>query len=393
MKRLFCTLLALLPLGIKAQNIPLIVERDSVTTVYERITDKPKEVKSHINLEFVSSANAYFTENHYDEFSFKTNRVRLEILGQLNDQLSYHFRQSFNRYHNPNAVDNLPSSIEYAYMKWKKDKFEIIGGKQFVALSGYEGYVNGIKVREFSEFNNNIEIFQTGLTGVYYFSPTQFVILQAANLRAGQDADVLKYGLPLGFKPAKAPILTTVNWHGMFADKAIYLMYSASVGQVAEGKNIYYLTCGNVYEKGPILAYLDVLYSRSAVDIQQRITSLQGNVLLGPGMTAQNTEYLTFIANFDYQFNPKLNAYIKGAYERAGVYEANGVFAEGHYMTSWNAQACLEWFPFTVDKGFKVFAHYVYKGHKLAENASALNGVMPHTQRASIGVQYIIPVL
>ena len=144
MKRLFCTLLVLLPLGIQAQNIPLITKRDSVTTVYERIAEKPKEVKSHINLEFVSSANAYFTNNNYDEFSFKTNRVRLEILGQLNDQLSYHFRQSFNRYHNPNAVDNLPSSIEYAYMKWKKDKFEIIGGKQFVALSGYEGYVNGI---------------------------------------------------------------------------------------------------------------------------------------------------------------------------------------------------------------------------------------------------------
>ena len=390
MKRLFCTLLVLLPLGIQAQNIPLISERDSVKTVYERIVEKPKEVKSHINLEFVSSANAYFTNNNYDEFSFKTNRVRLEILGQLNDQLSYHFRQSFNRYHNPNAVDNLPSSIEYAYMKWKKDKFEIIGGKQFVALSGYEGYVNGIKVREFSEFNNNIEIFQTGLSGVYNFSETQFVILQAANLRAAQDADVLKYGLPQGFAPAKAPILSTASWHGMFADKAIYLMYSASVGQVAKGKNIYYLTCGNIYEKGPILAYLDVLYSRSAVDIQQRVTFLNGT---GAPQTAQNTEYLTFIANFDYQFNPKLNAYIKGAYERAGVYEANGVFAKGHYMTSWNAQACLEWFPFTVDKGFKVFAHYVYKGHQLAENASALNAVMPHTQRASIGVQYIIPVL
>ena len=391
MKRLFCTLLVLIPLAIQAQNMPLVTSKDSLTTVYERITEKNKEVKSHINLEFVSSANAYFTDNHYDEFSFKTNRVRLEILGQLNDQLSYHFRQSFNRYHNPNAVDNLPSSIEYAYMKWKKDKFEIIGGKQFVALSGYEGYVNGIKVREFSEFNNNIEIFQTGLSGVYNFSETQFVILQAANLRAAQDAALLRYGLPQGLNPAKAPILTTASWHGMFADKAIYLMYSASAGQVAQGKNIYYLTCGNVYEKGPILAYLDVLYSRSAVDIQQRVTFLQGDGFAP--QTAENVEYLTFIANFDYQFSPKFNGYVKGAYERAGVYEANGNFAEGHYLTSWNAQACLEWFPFTVDKGFKVFAHYVYKGHKLAENASALNAVMPHTQRASIGVQYIIPVL
>ena len=394
MKRLFCTLLILIPLGINAQNMPLIQESDSLTTLYDRIADNPKARKSHINLEFVSSANAYFTENNFDEFSFKTNRVRLEILGKLNDQLSYHFRQSFNRYHNPNAVDNLPASIEYAYMKWKKeDKIEIIGGKQFVALSGYEGYVNGIKVREFSEFNNNIEIFQTGLSGIYYFSPEQFVILQAANLRAAQDKDVLRYGLPQGFAPAKAPILTTASWHGMFADKAIYLMYSASVGQVAQGKNIYYLTCGNIYEKGPILAYLDVLYSRSAVDIQQRVTFLQGPGFIGAPATAQNTEYLTFIANFDYKLSPKWNAYIKGAYETAGVYEANGNFQKGHYMTSWNAQACLEWFPFSEEKGFKVFAHYVYKGHQLAENANALKAVMPHTQRASLGIQYIIPVL
>ena len=162
---------------------------------------------------------------------------------------------------------------------------------------------------------------------------------------------------------------------------------------MAKGKNVYYLTCGNIYEKGPVLAYLDVLYSRSAVDIQQRITGLQSSGMEGIPATAQNVQYLTFIADVDYQFNPKWNAYVKGAYETAGVYEANGAFQTGRYMTSWNAQACLEWFPFTEEKGFKVFAHYLYKGHQLAENASALKAVMPHTQRASIGIQYIIPVL
>ena len=393
MKRLFCILFILLPIGLFAQNLSLVSERDSMTTALERIVENHRHIKSHINLEFVSSANAYFTENNFDEASFKTNRVRMEILGQLNPNLSYHFRQSFNRYHNPNAIDNLPSSIEYANIKWTKGKLDVVAGKQFVALAGYEGYVNGIKVREFSEFNNNIEIFQTGLAGFYNFSPTQFVILQAANLRAGQDADVLNYGLPQGMEPTKLPLLATASWHGMFADKTIYLQYSASVGQVAKGKNVYYLTCGNIYEKGPVLAYLDVLYSRSAVDIQQRITGLQSSGMEGIPATAQNVQYLTFIADVDYQFNPKWNAYVKGAYETAGVYEANGAFQTGRYMTSWNAQACLEWFPFTEEKGFKVFAHYLYKGHQLAENASALKAVMPHTQRASIGIQYIIPVL
>ena len=382
-----------MPLSLVAQNFALVNEADSIPSVLDRIVKNHRDIKSHINLEFVSSANAYFTENNFDEMSFKTNRVRMEILGKLNNQLSYHFRQSFNRYHNPNAVDNLASSIEYANIKWTKGKLDVVAGKQFVALAGYEGYVNGIKVREFCEFNNNTDIFQTGLSGFYNFSPTQFVILQAANLRAGQDADVLKYGLPQGVEPTKFPILATASWHGMFADKSIYLQYSASVGQVANGKNIYYLTCGNIYEKGPVLAYLDVLYMRSSLDIQQRVTFLQGDGFLGIPATAQNVQYLTFIANLDYQFSPKWNAYVKGAYETAGVYEANGFYDAGRYMTSWNAQACLEWFPFSQDKGFKVFAHYLYKGHMLTEKANALMAVMPHTQRASIGVQYIIPVL
>ena len=357
-------------------------------------TGRHRNITSHINLEFVSSANAYFTENNFDELSFKTNRVRLEIYGKLNKQLSYHFRQSYNRYHNPNAVDNLSSSIEYANMKWNyKDKFELVAGKQFVALAGYEGYVNGIKVREFSEFNNNIEIFQTGLSGVVNFSPTQFLILQVANLRAGQDADVLKYGLPQGLDPTKFPLLSTISWHGKFADESIYLMYAASVGEVAKGKNVYYLTCGNIYEKGPVLAYLDVLYSSSAVDIQQRISTLHGDSFDGVRATAQNVQYLTFIANVDYQFSPKWNAYVKGAYETGGVYQANGAYEKGRYITSWNAQACLEWFPFTEARGFKVFAHYLYKAHLLTDKANALMADMPHTQRASLGIQYIIPVL
>jgi hypothetical protein len=151
--------------------------------------------------------------------------------------------------------------------------------------------------------------------------------------------------------------------------------------------------CGNVYDKKPFLAYLDVLYARSAIDVQQRVTSLQDPLQGITPVTAQNTQYLTFIANLDYQFHPKWNAYLKGVYETASIYEANDIFAKGRYLTTWNAQACLEWFPFTDDKGFKVFAHYLYKGHELSQIAKTLGAAMPHTQRISLGIQYIIPVL
>ena len=388
MKRFFTIFIFLFPLVCSAQNEALISYNDSTEALIKNF----RHIKSHINLEFASSANAYFTEGKFDDASFKMNRVRLEILGNLNDNLSYHFRQSFNKYSNPFSVDNMSSSIEYAYINWHcNEKFDIYAGKQFLAVAGYEGYVNGLKVREFTDFNNNVEVYHTGLMGVLKLTPDHHFMLQVTNNSNSVNSAMYLYGLPEGIEVSKFPLLSTINWNGWFADGAVHLMYSASAGQLAKGKNIYYLMCGNIFEKGPVLAYLDVLYSRSAIDYQQRITTLQ-NHDMGP-VTAQNTQYLTFIANVDYRFHPKWNAYIKGAYETAGVYEANGMFSAGRYTTSWNAQACLEWFPISADSGFKVFAHFLYKGYKLTQNALDMNAYLPHTQRVSLGIQYIIPVL
>lgn len=400
MKKYFWMLAMLLPVVASAQNETLISEQDSIPSLIERIIAeregdyKIRKIRSNINLEFYTSANAYFTENNFDDLSFKINRVRLEIQGRLNEHISYHFRQSFNKYSNPHSVDNLSSSIEYANITWHaSDRFNLVAGKQFVALGGYEAYVNALRVREFCEFNNNVAVYQAGVMGVVQFNPSQQLILQVVNNRSGSDSDLYIFGRPDGIEAAKFPLLATINWNGLFLDDALHFRYAASMGQLAKGKNIYYLTCGNIYEKYPFVAYLDVMYSREGIDSQQRITTLQGQ---GRGMlpvTAQNTQYLSFIANLDYQFHPKWNAYIKGAYETAGIYEDNGIFAKGRYLTSWNAQACIEWFPFTEDKGFKVFAHYLYKGHQLAKNAEMLMASMPHTQRISLGLVYVIPVL
>ena len=396
MKKILFTLSIFFALNAYAQHNPkTLIAEDELPTMVERIIErrdsvmndgyKIRKIKSHINLEFASSANAYFSAGQFDEMSFKMNRVRLEIYGRLNDHLSYHFRQSFSSYNNVNTVENLPSSIEYANLKWRfNDKFDLVVGKQFLAVAGYEGYVNGLLVREFSEFNNNFAIFQTGVKAAAYLTPDQHLYFQVVNQKTGLE----DYGLPVGVEPSKFPLLASACWMGWFADGALNLQYSASAGQLAKGKNIYYLMCGNIYEKGPILAYLDVLYQRSGLDNQHRISSLAP-----VPSVAQNIQYLTVIGNVDYRFHPKWNGYLKGAYETAGIYEDNGPFVKGRMMNAWNAQACLEWFPFEEDKGFKVFAHYVYKGFELTENAKALGATKPHTQRISLGIQYIIPVL
>ena len=399
-------ILLVVSFNLSAQSAMTLDGNDELPSIVERLMDKRdsakydgykvRKITAHMNLEFAGTANVYITNGQFDECSFKMNRVRFEIYGRLHDKLSYHFRQSFNKYSNPYSVDNMSSSIEYANIKWHTgERFDLVLGKQYLAVAGYEGWVNGLKVREFSEFNNNFEIYQTGVKGVFRATPDHHLSLQLTNNRNSYDDKVYIYGLPNGVASSKFPLIGTVNWNGWFADRTVNLMYSASAGQLAKGKNVYHFMCGNVYQNGPILAYLDVLYSRSAIDSQQRITGL-----LNCGETIQNTQYLTFIADIDYQFHPKWNAYLKGAYETASIYKAYNstlqddvVFSKGRYLTSWNAQACLEWFPFTEDKGFKVFAHYVYKGHILPEYVKTLGAVKPDTQRISLGIQYIIPVL
>lgn len=379
-------------LPVVAQEEALITPNDSTSTLLNRMFPMAASgLSAHMNLEFYTSAAAYFTEGSFEEAAFKINRVRLEILGSFSKEFSWHFRQSFNKYSNPHSLDNLSSSIELAYVNWKPStKFNMTMGKQFVSLGGYEYYLNSNKVREFSEFNNYVAAYQAGLSAAYNFSPTQELVFQVTNIRSGEDKDMYVYGRPDGVPKAKIPVIGTLNWNGWFADRTVQLRYAASWGQQAKGKNLFYLTAGNIYEKGPVIAYLDVMYSRQGLDSHCIISEMQGVKVQNP-TSAMNTEYLTVIADFDYRIHPNWNVYVKGAYETAGVYKENGVFEKGLYRTTWNVQGCVEYFPMR-NSELKIFGHLLHKGHKLTDRARALGAVSPDTQRISFGLVYTLPV-
>lgn len=386
MKKIIIALALLLPLAGAAQNQALIENNDSTNTLLKNF----RHIKPHINLEFAASANVLFTEGDFDQMAFKMDRVRLGFAGELSDGLSYHFRTTFHKPYDKFSFDNITKAVELAKITWApNEKWDFSAGKLFVAHGGYENYVNVLLVREFTDFNNCIEVYQTGVQASYHTSGDQHFILQVVNNRAESHQELFPYGLPDGIGASKVPLMGTFNWDGYFADRAVRLMYSVTASQVAQNKYLYYLTAGNIYEKGPILAYFDIMYARADVDKHQRITSLGGGLF----PTAQNVEYLTLIADFEYQFTPKWNAYVKGAYETANVFKENGPYLKGNYLTTWNAQACVEWFPFTKDKGLKVYLHYVYKGNELKNASSVMNAVLPDTQRISLGLTYMIPVL
>lgn len=377
--------------AVQAQQDPLI-DPEEGRTLLERFTEGGKSISSSsMNLQFYTSAAANFIDGELDEAAFKINGVRLELLGDFGKNFSYHFRQSFNKYSNPRAVDNLSSSVECAYVDWRMNPhFTLTAGKQAIQLSGYEYWVNAIRVREFSDFNNYIDCYQAGLNGAIIFSPTQRLNVQVLNNSVAKGSDSFIYGLPDGVTKVKVPVLSTLNWDGYFFDKGLNLRYSASWGQLAGKRDILYLTAGNVWEKGPIVAYADFMYSREGIDTKGLISELSVTLLDG-GVTAQHVNYFTTILNFDYRVHEHWNLYAKGAYELGGVYKKNGPYEKGLYRRTWNAQLCAEYFPMD-NSELRIYLHLLYKAHGLTSRARALGADDYTSQRISLGLVYTIPV-
>ena len=382
----------LLPMLAKAQTEAQTEINDSIPSIVEKVINK--RFKTTLRFDFCTSLNSYFTENQFDEMTMKLNRLRMNFRGNINDQFSYRVRYSFNKSFDRNSTDYAPNSLEYANIQWHpSSRFKLTVGKQFLVIGGYEALANSMYVREFSDFNDHLSFYRLGVTGALKLDQesNHELQLQIANNRPGKDSDIYGLGFPSGVEATKFPYIASLAWNGYFADKALNFIYAASMAPIAKDRNLYYLSCGNIYHKGPVFAYIDLMYSRESIDTQQRITNLQGSGLTP--VTAQNVDYFTVIGRFDYSFHSKWNVYVKGAYETSDVYEANGVFAAGRYLDNWNAQACMEWYPLGRKEGLRLFAHYLYKSYNLSSIAKeTLNASMSDIQRASIGVLYEIPV-
>lgn len=395
MKRLLFLIMIVLPISVAAQiyDQALITDEDSLQSIIDRLLpENNKTLSANMNLEFSTSATANFSEGGLSQAEFKVNRVRMEIKGKFAKNFEYHFRQSFNKYSNPHAHDNLSSSVEYANVGWITSPwFKLTMGKQNMALGGYEYATSGLKVREFTEFNNNIQQFETGIGGEFTLSKNHSMKLQLLNSRAGSDENTYIYGLPIRKQSAKAPLTSVLNWNGYFADRSINLRYGIGSGQLAQNAGILYLTAGHVYEKGPIVAYVDFMYSREGIDSKGLLSEMTAT--WDTPQTLKHVEYMTAIADFDYRFHRNWNIYIKGAYETGRIYKENCGLEKGKYRTSWNIQSSLEYYPLH-NSELKLYLHLLYKGYLTSELSRKFSPdfELNNTQRVSMGFVYKIPV-
>lgn len=403
----FSSLFCLITDSLAQNQAPMLDSTSTEPSLYERMAgENARELSSHMNFNFCTTEHTDFRNFEFTESKFRIRRMRWEIYGDIAPALSFHFRQNINGSFELSSMENINNSIEMAFVRWQPtEKLELMIGKQFLNVSGYECWVNGVDVREFSDFNDYFNPCRAGVTANIHITPEQMLGLQLANSIPNALDKYLPYSVPTSIEKSKAPLIAGAQWIGYFADKALMLQYSASFGNMAKNKNLLMLTGGNVWKRGPVTAYLDFMYSREGLDTKGLISELSDlgstheSTALWTPVSAQNVEYFTTIANIDYRVHKHWNVFVKGAFETAGVYESNGLkanqevlFPKGLYKRTWNGQLCAEYIPMPERDNLRFYAHLLYKKYNYTELGRQLGAANNDLQRITLGLVYTIPV-
>lgn len=362
-----------------------IPERDSLdTSLFEYATKIPKRSNAfNLNLEMQATFNTFFAGNKLDEAAFRFNQIKLEATGEVNERLFYWYRQNLNQSNQAMDLENLPESIEYALIGYRiTDRLTITAGKQDVAWGGFEYDKNPVEIYEYSDMNEYLNCYFTGLMLGYQFTPSQELRLQITDNRLGSMEEAFGT-LPEGIEKPKAPLYYTLNWNSSYFDELLNLRYSATAGQQAKEKWSYMAWAGHNVAAGAWNGYFDVMYTRGALDPLGLLTEF--------APAAMNTEYLSLVAELNYRFHPKWNLFAKGTYETAAIYKETESWQAGKYRTTWGYQGGVEFYPMGGDN-LHLFVAGSRRCFNLTEQAKALDASATNSGRLSIGFIYSLPL-
>lgn len=352
-----------------------------------------KTDKFNLFLNMHADYDMFWNGGDFDEGKFQMKQLRVEMKGQINDWLSYRYRQRLNKGERQDGYrDNLLKAIDIAGIGIKLDKFSFFLGKQCASYGGIEFDLNPIEIYQYSDMVDYMTNFMSGVNVAYNFTPRQQLQFQVLNAINEKSVDF--YG---DYQRAKMPFVYTLNWNGNFND--VYnTRWSASFMNETKGEHMWYFALGNDFKiSDKVGAYFDWMYSIEGVDRKGIITGIVSGE--NPARNASKAEYMSFVLHANYRFHPAWNLFAKGMYETAGVYKAHkeqvdgaeANVAKGNYRTSWGYIGGIEYYPFK-DRNLHFFAAYVGRAYKYTERAREFGGKNYATNQLSLGFIWQMPV-
>ncbi|MCM1377022.1 MAG: OprO/OprP family phosphate-selective porin [Clostridium sp.] len=383
-----------IPVGYAQSSSPSINRGEEKGLIETLANIEKKTDKFNLYLNMHGDYEMNWEGSDFQEGKFQMKQLRIEAKGDINDWLSYRYRQRLNKGDNPNGYrDNLLNSIDIAGIGLKFNKWQLFLGKQCAAYGGIEFDLNPIEIYQYSDMVNNMSNFMSGIDVGYNFTPAQQLRFQILNAYNGTSYDM--YG---DYTKAKLPMVYTLNWNGNFND-FYKTRWSASIMNETKDAHMYYFALGNEFNfTDKFGAYFDWLYSLEGVDRKGIITNIVGGETRdGVKYNATKASYMSFILHLNYRFLPNWNVFLKGMYETAGISKThinkatNEKVAKGNYSTTYSYIGGVEYYPFK-DRNLHFFATYVGQSHVFSSKAKILGQDNYNTSRFSLGFIWQMPV-
>lgn len=187
------------------------------------------------------------TINSNSGFEGKFLNIRLD--GNITDNLSYSWRHRFNR----SVKDgNFFDATDWIYLQWNTGRWTIAGGKQVVAIGGWEYDRAPIDLYGCSVFWNNIPCYQIGASAAYGITGSDKLMFQFCESPFFSTANRNMYAYNLYWTGS----------HGIFSP-----IWSVNLLEYAPGRYINYIALGNKFSLGKVDIELD--YMNRAASHQQ----------------------------------------------------------------------------------------------------------------------------
>ena len=361
----------------------------SGSSLFAQSSDEiPKSVDLSLHLRPAYHAQFNGTPLEFENGGFKFDHIIVDVGGQVTPKLSYRYLQRLNKVSPIFIKENLPSTIDYAYLKYALNNlFSITAGKQALSVGGFEYNKYPVDVYDYSGISNYITCYLTGMQVAFTPVQNQEFSFQIVNNRMGTWREAI--GTPQIGSQLEAPTLPlyySLGWNSNYLDNALQLRYAANITSPAKGKTLVMVSGGQMWQSGPFSIYIDAFFQHSEIDYLGGIR----NLTISPQNVVENVNYFSLLGEANYRIQPQWNILLKCFYNNFSTYKSSIFLDKGNCLTSWNYQGGIEFYPMK-DDNLHLFLIATFKNY--LEPAVAQVITPDDSFRISAGFIYRIPVL
>lgn len=361
----------------------------------ERVLKLEKKTDAfNLYFNYAASYQAEYSSQTKDWTShFANKQLRIEIKGNLTDNLFYRFRHRLNKATDAKGEDNFAKATDIMMMGWKfNDKFTISAGKMCQIWGGFEFDENPMYIYQYSDMVDNMDNFMAGVTLSYHPVPSQEIAVEISDANNGKFTDEygnqalsVEEGATLRtLEKANHPLTYIVNWNGSFLGNRLQTRWSWGTQTQAKHKYSRMIVLGQQLNLPRLQWYFDYMGAFDGLDRLKIATSeLAGSVSDRANVYLSDVHYNSFITKANWQFTPGWNLMLKGMYETASVSKIEEL---KDYRKSYAYMASLEYYP-VKQQDLRLFLAYIGRKYSYSDKC----GVQGYnTNRIELGFMYRI---